>query len=135
MKNTAIISLTVLGIFTSAALAGGNTPPVPPGFMSNSVKGKEMPKSCSSIPPMLINYPPPMEEELYACLNDYYAPELEEIAPKIKALLETKSEVVSVVPLEGFKRLYKITLVEGDMKSEIYCNEDASVCIKGELLK
>ena len=106
-------------------------PPVPPGFMPNNDKEKGMPESCKPIPPMLIHFPPPMLESLYQCHNDFFMPKKEMLEEKLKVLLKSDVTISSILTLEGFKRVYEVKLEDN---STLYCNEEGSKCIKGEIL-
>jgi len=127
-------NLSVGVLFLILATFSFAQPPLPPSFMTNDEKG-EAPESCKSIPPMLLHFPPKLEQDLYKCQNDYFAPKKEVLEDHLKRLLKKEVSVTSISPLEGFKRFYKVIYLEDGKQNSIFSNEDGTKFIIGALVE
>ena len=98
-------------------------PPIPSINKTQQKRVKNnnlMPKECSTIPPMLIILPPPLEKDLIKCKNEYFKPSKEFVFKKLKI---RPKEIKAV---DGFENLYEIKY----NKNTIYCNKNLSKCFE-----
>jgi len=115
----------VLPVFVFAV----DAPPMPPMIpnmghaktVTHKKHSNSLPNSCEIIPPMIYKLPPPLENALRKCKNDLYKPSLSMANKKFK------NSIKSIVPLENFSQIYKITFSNKKLKS-LYCNQDLTFC-------
>lgn len=81
--------------------------------------------SCSLIPPMIVNLPPMLEDDLEKCKNSMYLPTKTIAEKKLKMLLKKEVKVNSVEIVNGFSMLYKIDTNKGIY----YCNKKIDKCL------
>ncbi len=148
-KNFLLIALG----FSLTSLIANEMPPMPPGFFNTKEanvkeaeakevkKGKEtvtkvkrriFPKECDAIPPMLYNFPPPMQVDMDKCTAKMYKPTNEMLVKKLSKLENSKIELISVEESKGFKRLYEVKYKFSNKKDKklnekiVYSNPEAT---------
>ena len=143
MKKTLMTLLIAVNILNAA---GNSMPPMPPSFGANPTTAKVSKKSggndmqnkldgikgCSTLPPMIIFLPPPMEKDLIACRNGYNKPTNKIANEKLSKIIGKKVKIRKVEIEEGFREVYKITYsIKGKSKKLYkYCNSAISKCLK-----
>ena len=153
-KNFLLIALG----FSLTSLIANEMPPMPPGFF-NSVdtklgntkveeievkeikKGKEVvkkvkrrifPKECDAIPPMLYNFPPPMQVDMDKCTAKMYEPTNEMLVKKLSKLEGSSIKLISVKESKDFKRVYEVKYKLSNKKDKklnekiVYSNSTAT---------
>jgi len=123
-------------------LISADMPPMPPMLTNKTDKTSKVNKKtphqiklssipdCSTLPPMIIFLPPPMEKSLIGCRNQYFKPNKSDASKKLSKYYKKKIKVIKVSVVENFRELYKI-LIKGKKKNYIkYCNKDLSSCLK-----
>lgn len=88
-------------------------------------KTKKPIDKCKLIPPMLINIPPMLEDDLDSCKNKLYLPNKKTATQKLHKLLKTKIIIKNIKSTEGFSMLYQIITNKGTF----YCNRNIDRCI------
>ena len=123
MKKLFMLSIIV-------GLLGANSIPMPPSFPSlNLQKKKKETKQvdpCSIVPPMLVNLPPMLEDDLIKCKNKRYLPTKKFAKKQLDKLLKIKVTVKSIKTMEKFNTLYEINTNKG----KFYCNSNIEKCLK-----
>jgi len=121
-------------LLSSSLLIAQNTPPMPPmAGANNPIKNADklkLPKECSTVPPMIIFLPPPLEEAYYQCKNSLYLPKKEDAETKLSKLLNEKIKITSIDVVNGFTELYGIEIVDSkNIVRSYYCNRFLTKCI------
>ena len=127
--------LITLG-FSLTSLIASEMPPMPPGFFNTKdsevkekvkeVEAKEVgktkeevkkvrkankqsfPVECNPIPPMLFNFPPPMQADVEKCNAKLNEPSSELLVKQLSKFEGVSVEVISVKESENFKRVYEV---------------------------
>jgi hypothetical protein len=116
-----------LAISTASLLAGVSAmPPMPPSFPKAEEKKRPFPKSCKSIPMMIVHLPPPMELEFNSCKNDLHMPTDSAVARAVIGWFGPKAVFKSISVAEDFFRLYQVDFTIGENSMTIYTNEKLS---------
>jgi len=136
-----ILSSMFVLLFTVFSL-GSEMPPMPPmmGSSSKSIKPNndfqnKMSdiKECSSLPPMIIFLPPPMEKDLISCRNKFYKPTVANAEKALSKMIDKKVSVSKISLAEGFRELYKIEYSYKKFiltsKKTSYCNAKLTKCL------
>jgi hypothetical protein len=135
-----MIKILIISVFILSKLLSVDMPPMPPMMPSTKAKTKikqnkpsafqtklEEIEGCSSLPPMIIFLPPPMEKSLIQCRNNYYKPTKKDASKKLSKLFHKKIKVTKIKIMSKFREVYKI-YIRGQ-KSK-YCNKDLNSCLK-----
>lgn len=121
-----IVTLTFILL---ANLFANEMPPMPPMSGRETKSAPILPKECSTLPPMIIFLPPPMEEELIACKNLLNMPSKEKAQEALKLILQTKEiQIKSISAVSGFKELYSIKALINKKDQDLYCNSQLTHC-------
>jgi hypothetical protein len=139
-----------IAIIAATALLASDMPPMPPGMMDSGKKsvsgeqkkdtkqktkkkgnGFKMPKECSTLPPMIIFLPPPMEVEMRACKNALHLPKKEDALKKLKASYKKDVVIKSIEPADGFVEVYQIDIEVDKKQKSLFCNGKLEYCIEG----
>ena len=138
-----------IAIIAATALLASDMPPMPPGMMDSGKKsanvqkkdtkqktkkkgsGFKMPKECSTLPPMIIFLPPPMEVEMRACKNALHLPKKEDALKKLKASYKKDVVIKSIKPVDGFVEVYQIDIEVDKKQKSLFCNGKLEYCIEG----
>lgn len=125
-----VVALSVL-LSSSSIVFAQNMPPMPGG--GGAIKGAEnlkLPKECSTVPPMIIFLPPPLEEAYYQCKNSLYLPKKEDAQKSLSKLLKENIKVTSIDQVNGFTELYSIEIVDSkNIIRSYFCNRFLTKCI------
>jgi len=120
--------IIILGVFIVLLKAGSI--PMPPAIPSlnlqKSKKEKKQIDPCSIIPPMLVNLPPMLEDDLTKCKNKRYLPSKKFAKKQIEKLLKSKVIIKSIKIAKNYDMLYEINTNKGDF----YCNRNINSCLK-----
>ena len=124
-KNFLLIALGV----SLTSLIANEMPPMPPGFFNTKetnvkeVEAKEVkkaketvkkvkrnifPKECDALPPMLYNFPPPMQADMDKCTAKMNKPSNELLVKQLSKLESSSIELISVKETKNFKRVYEV---------------------------
>ena len=151
-RCTLSIIMSIMSSYWLSALYATDLPPMPPFMQQNgkpskqevakpttNTKAKEKKwqrtdlnaiPACTSLPPMIIFLPPPMEKELISCRNIYFKPSLQEASAKLSQAFNKKLKVNKIEIVEGFREVYKVHIKEKNKKYTRYCNKDMNSCLK-----
>ena len=128
MKNKKIITAFIVASLSSALFAGApQVPPMPPAF----TKAHKYPKSCESIPKMIVFLPPPMEREFIQCKNDLNMPTVAEATRFVMKHFGRNFSSLSVKLAEGFYQLYEVNFKLNGKNKKIYVNGQLTKYIDG----
>ena len=135
-----MIKIFLASIVLISKLLSADMPPMPPMMTSkkSNVSKKQNNQTsfqnrlnkiegCSTLPPMIIFLPPPMEKSLISCRNEYYKPTIKEASKKLSKLFKKKIKVTKVEIMSKFREVYKV-YIKG--KKYKYCNKDLNSCLK-----
>lgn len=120
-KNFLLIALG----FSLSSLIASEMPPMPPGFFDSvdtkvgntkkaeeevvkKVKRRIFPKECDALPPMLYNFPPPMQVDMDKCTAKLFEPKSETLLKQLSKLEGASVEIISVKESDNFKRVYEV---------------------------
>jgi hypothetical protein len=126
---TLILSLSATSLFAGQTMM----PPVPPSFPTSETRGT--PKSCKTIPMMLVHLPPPMQIEFDTCKNDMYLPFHSKTAQTLVKKFGKEAKLVNISVAEGFHRLYRIDFKIGKEAKVIYANETLTLFLDSDVIE
>ncbi len=120
----------LLTLFASALFAQGMPmmPPMVPNIKSKTTVKKD---SCTLVPPMLINLPPMLEEDVQKCKSKRFMPTTKKAQPRLEKLFHLPKgalKVTSIHVVDGFSMLYKIETNVGS----VLCNASISKCFRSD---
>jgi len=122
MKKIAF--LPILALITTLH-AQDLLPPTPP-----NVKLPALPKECSSIPPMILFLPPPLEAELHNCKVALNIPDNNTTSDMLQKNLKKKLTITAIRPLFNSENIFEIEYMAKNKKESIICNKTMDSCIK-----
>jgi hypothetical protein len=127
---TVLLSLSATSLLASKAVM----PPMPPSFPTgDEVRGT--PKSCKTLPMMIVHLPPPMQVEFDVCKNDLHMPFLSKTAQTLVKKFGKlgKVQLTNISVVEGFHRFYKVDFTLNGVSKTIYTNEKLTHFLDSEL--
>jgi hypothetical protein len=126
---TLIVSLSATSLFAGQSMM----PPMPPSFPKAENRGT--PKSCKTIPMMLVHLPPPMQVEFDTCKNDMFLPFNSKTAQVLVKKFGKEAKLINVSVAEGFHRLYKVDFALGKEMKTIYTNETLTKFLDSQIIE
>jgi hypothetical protein len=130
------LSALLVAVSTASLLAANSMPPMPPSFPTGKKEEKRpFPKSCKSIPMMIIHLPPPMELEFNECKNELHMPTDGKSEAVLKAHFGKGAKFKSISVSEDFHRLYKIDFFLDGKEKTIFANESLTKFVEAPMVE
>jgi len=107
-----LLSLSILVLNASSI-------PMPPAIGVNAKQHTSKNDTCKLIPPMLVQLPPSLEDDLSKCKNSLYLPQKKSTAKSLQKIFKKSVKIKKISIAKGFNLLYKIESSQGHLLKQL----------------